>query len=81
MDNNNVQKKMGRPKGSKEKRKNYELQFKNIKDGMFETVDKFSTIAELNLYLATKNIHIQKQTLQYICNDKVQNEFIKIIKI
>jgi hypothetical protein len=81
MDNNNVTKKMGRPKGSKEKRKNYELQFKNITDGMFETVDKFSTIAELNLYLATKNIHIQKQTLQYICNDKVQNEFIKIIKI
>ena len=31
MDNNDVQKKMGRPKGSKEKRKNYELQFKNIK--------------------------------------------------
>jgi hypothetical protein len=81
MDNNNVTKKMGRPKGSKEKRKNYELQFKNINDGNFVTVDNFSTIADLNLYLATKNIHIQKQTLQYICNDKVQNEFIKIIKI
>jgi hypothetical protein len=82
MENNKIiVKKLGRPIGSKEIRKNYKLLFKNINDGDFSTVDNFSTISELNLYLASKDIHIQKQTLQYICNGKIHNEFIKILKI
>ena len=81
MDNNNVTKKTGRPIGSNEKRDNYELSFKNIYTGTFEPVNKFKTINELILFLSTKNINIQKQTLQYIANGKVNNEFIKIVHI
>ena len=71
----------GRPKGSKNRRNNYELKFLNINSGEFDTLHKCNTFDEINTFLASKNIHIQIQTLQYICSGKVSNDFIKILRI
>lgn len=69
---------IGRPKGRKETRAKYILSFINIDNGKFEPVDNFATIDDISNYLATKNIHYKKQTLQFIRNGNVKNEFIKI---
>ena len=74
-------KKNGRPLGSKNNRNNYELLFINITNCQYESLIKFNTFDNLNLFLASKNIHIQRQTLQNICSGKVSNDFIKIIRI
>jgi len=74
-------KKRGRPIGSKPKRANYELQFVDIKTGNYETVNKFNTFDDIINFLQSKNIHLQKQTIQSICNNKIVNDFIKVLHI
>jgi len=71
----------GRPKGSKPKRANYELQFINIKTGNYETVDKFNTFDDIINFLQSKKHTFKKQTIQSICNDKIVNDFIKVLHI
>lgn len=78
---NTLTKNRGRPKGSKTKRNNYELQFININTGNYETVSRFNTFDDIINFLTSKNIHLQKQTIQSICHGKVNNNFIKILHI